>query len=293
MVRRPTYAPSPRTCACTPISSASGQLMLAAARKPQDRGWCLLSRAPGWRRSPSGSSGCSAIRTPRLASSHPGSEPPASQRRRRCHCEADVPGAVPREPCPQSTRWSAHRPWRSLPESSPTRRPWASSSAAAGAAPRSSRWRASCSPPLAGSPASPPPRRGLCGAAESAGSRRPQCSRRSSSRLGSLRPQSARYAVRRPEAVVRYLGLRYALRDQEVLGALYVNARHELMAERELYRGTLHRAAVEPRAILREALVSGAAGVVLWYTHRAAIRGRARRISPSLGGWSGRPRSWA
>jgi DNA repair protein RadC len=76
-----------------------------------------------------------------------------------------------------------------------------------------------------------------------------------------------REPLSKPANVARYLALRYGLLDQEVLGALYVNARHQLTAERELYRGTLSRASVEPRAILREALLSGAAGVVLWHTH--------------------------
>jgi DNA repair protein RadC len=52
-----------------------------------------------------------------------------------------------------------------------------------------------------------------------------------------------------------------------VLGALYVNARHDLLEERELYRGTQHRASVEPREILRYGLLCGAAGVVMFHTH--------------------------
>ena len=71
----------------------------------------------------------------------------------------------------------------------------------------------------------------------------------------------------RPEACARYLLLRYARRDQEVMGAVFVNVRNEALHECELYRGTLRRAAVEPRGILREALAVGAAGVLLFHTH--------------------------
>lgn len=71
----------------------------------------------------------------------------------------------------------------------------------------------------------------------------------------------------RPEEVARYLSLRYAQRDQEVVGALYLDRRNRLLSERELFRGTLSRAAVEPREILKEALLRGAAGVVLFHTH--------------------------
>jgi DNA repair protein RadC len=66
-------------------------------------------------------------------------------------------------------------------------------------------------------------------------------------------------------AVVRYLILKYAVRDQEVLGALFIDVRHRLMGEGEIVRGTLHRTTVEPREIYRQALLRGAAAVVLWH----------------------------
>jgi DNA repair protein RadC len=78
-------------------------------------------------------------------------------------------------------------------------------------------------------------------------------------------PQRA--PVRRPGDVVRYLVLRYHQRDQEVMGAVFLDARNRLLGDCELYRGTLHRAAVEPREILKECLLRGAAGVVLFHTH--------------------------
>jgi DNA repair protein RadC len=51
------------------------------------------------------------------------------------------------------------------------------------------------------------------------------------------------------------------------MGALYCDARHRLIGERELFRGTLHRAAVEPREVLRAALEIGAAALVLFHVH--------------------------
>jgi DNA repair protein RadC len=71
----------------------------------------------------------------------------------------------------------------------------------------------------------------------------------------------------RPHEVARYLALRYGRRDQEIMGALFLDARHRLLSESETYRGTLHRAAVEPREILKEALLRGASGVVVFHTH--------------------------
>lgn len=70
-----------------------------------------------------------------------------------------------------------------------------------------------------------------------------------------------------PEAVATYLSLRYARPDQEVMGALYFNAQRRLLAEREIFRGTLSRAAVEPRTILKHALEQSASGFVLFHSH--------------------------
>jgi DNA repair protein RadC len=69
------------------------------------------------------------------------------------------------------------------------------------------------------------------------------------------------------DAVASYLGLRYSRRDQEVMGAIYLDTRNRLIAECELYRGTLNRAAAEPRAVLKRGLLSDAAGFILFHTH--------------------------
>ncbi len=70
-----------------------------------------------------------------------------------------------------------------------------------------------------------------------------------------------------PAAVASFLALRYAQRDQEVMGALYLDTRNRLIAECEIFRGTLNRAAVEPRAVLKQGLLRDAAGLVLFHTH--------------------------
>ena len=46
-----------------------------------------------------------------------------------------------------------------------------------------------------------------------------------------------------------------------------MDIRNRFLGEREIFRGTLNRAAVEPREILKEGLLRGAAGVVLFHTH--------------------------
>ncbi len=68
-------------------------------------------------------------------------------------------------------------------------------------------------------------------------------------------------------SVARFLLLRYQQRDQEVMGALFLNVRHRILGDAEIFRGTLHRAEVEPREILKQCLLRGAAGVVIFHTH--------------------------
>jgi DNA repair protein RadC len=86
-----------------------------------------------------------------------------------------------------------------------------------------------------------------------------------------LRLARVRIPERRPlsrtDRVADYLCLRYGNPDQEVLGALFLDARSRLLGEAELYRGTLSRNAVEPRLILKEALLRSASAVVAFHTH--------------------------
>jgi DNA repair protein RadC len=76
-----------------------------------------------------------------------------------------------------------------------------------------------------------------------------------------------REALSRPSEIARYLHLRYQTRDQEVMGALFLDVRNRMLGDREIYRGTLDRAAVEPREVLKECLLRGASGVILFHTH--------------------------
>jgi DNA repair protein RadC len=69
------------------------------------------------------------------------------------------------------------------------------------------------------------------------------------------------------EAVAEYLALRYARPGQEVVGAMYVDRKQRVVGECEHFRGTLSRAAVEPRPFLRECLLRNATGFLLFHTH--------------------------
>ena len=77
----------------------------------------------------------------------------------------------------------------------------------------------------------------------------------------------ARELLDNPAAVSSYLLMRYGWQDQETMGAFFLDVRNRLIGESDIYRGTLSRAAVEPRAILREALVRSASSFILYHTH--------------------------
>ena len=76
-----------------------------------------------------------------------------------------------------------------------------------------------------------------------------------------------RQLLNRPARVARYLALRYGLPDQEMMGALFLDVRHRLISEGEIFRGTLAGAMVEPRTILKKALLCSAAAIVLFHAH--------------------------
>ncbi|HEY2796958.1 MAG TPA: DNA repair protein RadC [Thermoanaerobaculia bacterium] len=71
-----------------------------------------------------------------------------------------------------------------------------------------------------------------------------------------------------PDLVKEFLRRAQADDAQERTGALFLNARNRLLRnDAEIYRGTLDRAMVEPREILRRALLTKAAGVILYHNH--------------------------
>ena len=70
-----------------------------------------------------------------------------------------------------------------------------------------------------------------------------------------------------PGAVAAYLALRYSSEDQEILGALFLDTQHRLISEHELFRGTFSEVSVEPRAVLKEALLQSAKGILLFHNH--------------------------
>src|SRR5262249_32964481 len=79
---------------------------------------------------------------------------------------------------------------------------------------------------------------------------------------------AGRDLLNEPRLVKDYLRHSQADDAQERTGALFLNARNRLLRnDPDIYRGTLDRAIVEPREILRRALLTKAAGVILYHNH--------------------------
>jgi DNA repair protein RadC len=70
-----------------------------------------------------------------------------------------------------------------------------------------------------------------------------------------------------PERVAAYLTRLYGRRRQESTGVLLLDAKHRLLRDRECYRGTIDRALVEPREVLKQALLEDAAAMILYHNH--------------------------
>jgi DNA repair protein RadC len=51
------------------------------------------------------------------------------------------------------------------------------------------------------------------------------------------------------------------------MGALFLDVKGGLLGTAEIFRGTISRTAVEPRQVVREGLLRGAASVILFHTH--------------------------
>jgi DNA repair protein RadC len=81
----------------------------------------------------------------------------------------------------------------------------------------------------------------------------------------------ARDAFSNPAAVRDYLRLELSCLPHEVFFALWLDARHRLLAAEELFRGTLSQTSVYPREVVKRALVHNAAAVVFAHNHPSGV----------------------
>ena len=78
-------------------------------------------------------------------------------------------------------------------------------------------------------------------------------------------------ALAAPEATRTFLLAQLRDRPYEVFCCLYLDNRHRLIAFEELFRGTIDRAGVHPRDVLRQTLMHNAAAVILAHNHPSGV----------------------
>lgn len=78
---------------------------------------------------------------------------------------------------------------------------------------------------------------------------------------------SATPVMASPAAVGDYLRLTLGAETREVFHCLFLDTQNRLIADVELFQGTLDQAAVYPREVIRKALFHNAASVILAHNH--------------------------
>jgi len=78
-------------------------------------------------------------------------------------------------------------------------------------------------------------------------------------------------ALAAPEATRTFLLAQLRDRPYEVFCCLYLDSRHRLIAFEELFRGTIDRAGVHPREVLRQTLSHNAAAVIFAHNHPSGV----------------------
>lgn len=71
--------------------------------------------------------------------------------------------------------------------------------------------------------------------------------------------------------IQRLLCLQLADRLHEVFGALFLDSKHRLLANEELFQGTINSTVVHTRVVVQRALQLNAAALVLYHNHPSGI----------------------
>ncbi len=78
-------------------------------------------------------------------------------------------------------------------------------------------------------------------------------------------------ALAAPEATRTFLLAQLRDRPYEVFCCLYLDNRHRLITFEELFRGTIDRAGVHPREVLRQTLAHNASAVIFAHNHPSGV----------------------
>ena len=74
-------------------------------------------------------------------------------------------------------------------------------------------------------------------------------------------------AILSPTAAKEAIGLKFTGLEHEVFGCLFLDSRHQVLAWREMFRGSINRNSVHPREVVKEALTLNAASVIIAHNH--------------------------
>ncbi|MBO1925065.1 DNA repair protein RadC [Thiomicrorhabdus sp. 6S3-12] len=74
-------------------------------------------------------------------------------------------------------------------------------------------------------------------------------------------------AMQSPEAVARFLAFEIGHQNREYFGILLLDQQHRLIHYQTLFSGTLNQASIHPREVVKSALESNAAAVILAHNH--------------------------
>lgn len=74
-----------------------------------------------------------------------------------------------------------------------------------------------------------------------------------------------------PSRVRDFLRLQHGRTSHEVFTVLFLDSQHKLIASEDLFRGTLTQTSVYPREVVRRALLSNCAAVILSHNHPSGI----------------------
>jgi DNA repair protein RadC len=74
-------------------------------------------------------------------------------------------------------------------------------------------------------------------------------------------------AMTSPQAVKQYLTLKLAPESREVFGVLLLDQRHRVLRFEVLFQGTLATCSVHPREVVKAAISSNAAALILVHNH--------------------------
>jgi DNA repair protein RadC len=74
-----------------------------------------------------------------------------------------------------------------------------------------------------------------------------------------------------PDETRAYLRLKLSDYRAEAFGVLFLDNRHRIIADEELFQGTIDGASVHPRIVVQRALEVNAAAVILYHNHPSGV----------------------